>query len=188
MAMNKVAYESEMMIPLAYFHLINALAMATVVIFSYAAAVAEGTDWQIFIFVWLSVTVGILGMREVAIHLAEPFGDDDSDLPVVRYVEGTLRFLVSFLKTATTRPRGQQSFESAGLWQKEMAKGTKRQVQAMQTARERSLSQEVTLGIDSFRRVGSILADSADDSDVGSPTAPTSPSRLAPTTMQAIAE
>merc|ERR1712166_1504842 len=37
-------------------------------------------------------------MREIAIQLAEPFGDDDSDLPVDVYVHNLMDFLVAFVE------------------------------------------------------------------------------------------
>ena len=135
--MGHIATENQMMVPLAYFHLINALTIGTVIIFSYAAAMAA-TDWKIFVVIWIGVAVGILGMREVAVQLAEPFGDDDTDLPVVDYVIHTMHFLTAFLKTASARPRKDQIFMEGSRWSSEMAYGSKKQVDTFRNARQAS--------------------------------------------------
>ena len=127
--MHYISAEQQLMVPLAYFHLINGLTIATVLVFSYAFA-QSATDWKLYLIIWAIVSVGILGMREVAVQLAEPFGEDDTDLPVAHYVTSTLRFLTYFLKNASARPRKNQHFNQQGFWCRDLHLGTKRQVDA----------------------------------------------------------
>jgi len=95
--MNQVTYKFQMPVPLAYYHVITVLTLTVTVFFSYAMGyssnISPGLCWGI----WVVVVFGFLGMREVAIQLAEPFGDDDCDLPVDNYVHNLMAFLIDFV-------------------------------------------------------------------------------------------
>ena len=162
--MGAVASEAQMMVPLAYFHLINALTISTVLIFSYASSVAA-TDWRIFIVIWVAVSIGILGMREVAVQLAEPFGADDTDLPVVEYVVTTMRFLTKFLKTATARPRKNQHFNRAGLWTTELSHGTDKQKEAFHKAEASKDKEQANMDRQTLSRLVDAVRESGDLSE-----------------------
>lgn len=97
--MNKVTFEAQMPIPLAYFHVVLCLCTAFSLLFSYACPFMDATTSPVLIsIVWAMVVCGYLGMREVAVQMAEPFGDDDSDLPVDNYVHNIRLFLTKFVE------------------------------------------------------------------------------------------
>jgi len=97
LAMNTVTYEYQMPIPLAYYHIITLLCISFIIVFSWSASLLTESisiAWIAFIM----PVFGFCGMREVAIQMAEPFGDDDTDLPVDVYVHNLMHFLVEFIE------------------------------------------------------------------------------------------
>jgi len=95
-AINAVTYEAQMPVPLPYYHIITVLCFGFVLTYSYACAFLDTSPALAWI-VWIVPVFGFCGMREVAIAMADPFGDDDVDLPVDVYVHNIMKFLVHFL-------------------------------------------------------------------------------------------
>merc|ERR1711939_1045110 len=76
---------TETQIPLSFFHLLNFTMNIYCVLFAYSLCFVA--TW----FCWVTVimyTVAMLGLREVSIILAEPFGDDDSDISLQKMLIG----------------------------------------------------------------------------------------------------
>jgi len=101
-AINAVTYETQMPVPLPYYHIITILVFSFVLTYSYACVFITTSPALAWI-VWSVPVFGFAGMREVAIAMADPFGDDDVDLPVDAYVHNIMHFLVHFL-AQTSRP------------------------------------------------------------------------------------
>lgn len=101
-AINAVTYESQMPVPLPYYHIITIIVFGFILTYSYACAFITTSPALAWI-VWIVPVFGFAGMREVAIAMADPFGDDDVDLPVDVYVHNIMHFLAEFL-TKKTRP------------------------------------------------------------------------------------
>jgi len=130
--MNSVTYEAQMPIPLPYYHVITVLCFGFILTYSYSCAFLEsspGVAWLIYAF----PVFGFAGMREVAIEMADPFGDDDIDLPVDVYVHNIMKFLVDFL-VEDPRP-GMQTFHNSEHWA-ERHVGNDRDRKDIQTAVE----------------------------------------------------
>jgi len=100
-AINAVTYESQMPVPLPYYHIITMLSFGFILTYSYACAFLTTSPVVAWI-VWIVPVFGFAGMREVAIAMADPFGDDDVDLPVDVYVHNIMKFLVDFV---SNKPR-----------------------------------------------------------------------------------
>jgi len=114
--MNDIVFEFQMPIPLAYYHLITLLTLTVTVLYSFAAGSETATN-SLFGLVYLTSIIGLLGIREVGMQMAEPFGDDDTDLPVDMYVMNALEFVTHFIEVAgVTRPRKNQRFANGSHW------------------------------------------------------------------------
>jgi len=110
--MKAAAYELRnglgMPVPMPYFHALNMLQNINFLLYSYALCHLESYLTPIVLFVVILITVG---MREVAVALSNPFGTDDVDFPVNKWVVTQLRcialivhpdnFVVSCPKLAT---------------------------------------------------------------------------------------
>jgi len=70
-------------VPLPYFHSLNCLANINYIFYTYALLYWESNLTPIILWVIICVTVG---MREVAAALSNPFGEDDVDFPVNKYI------------------------------------------------------------------------------------------------------
>lgn len=114
--MNQVTYKYQMPIPLGYYHVITVLTITVTVLFSYAMAYSTAIAPELCWLVWSIVVFGLLGMREVAIQLAEPFGDDDCDLPVDNYVYNLLQFLCIFVSENEQPGETGQTFKDNVYW------------------------------------------------------------------------
>jgi len=114
--MNDIVFEFQMPIPLAYYHLITLLTFCVTIMYSYAAGIVAASNWLFGIVFCVSV-VGLLGIREIGMQMAEPFGDDDSDLPVDMYVMNVLEFVTHFIEVSgVARPRANQVFANGTHW------------------------------------------------------------------------
>jgi len=96
-AMNAVSYQAQMPIPFPYYHIITLLTFGFIIPYSYACAFISSSVSLAWI-VWIVPVFGFAGMREVAMDMADPFGDDDTDLPVDVYVHNIMKFLVDFVE------------------------------------------------------------------------------------------
>lgn len=99
-AMSNVWSHFQAPIPLVYFHLLNWYCTVYLVVFAYALVFID--TW----FCWVSLlmfTISVLGLREVSIMMAEPFGDDDIDINVRAMTIKT--FLVCAEVLAAAHPR-----------------------------------------------------------------------------------
>eukprot|EP00243_Klebsormidium_subtile_P002722 TRINITY_DN15518_c0_g1_i1.p1 TRINITY_DN15518_c0_g1~~TRINITY_DN15518_c0_g1_i1.p1 ORF type:complete len:464 (-),score=97.36 TRINITY_DN15518_c0_g1_i1:499-1890(-) len=66
-------------IPFAYFHLINFLVLVYLAVNAYAFAFFSAY-WSFL--GYIIFTIALLGLRELGVALADPFGDDETDLPI----------------------------------------------------------------------------------------------------------
>jgi len=85
---------TETQIPLSFFHLLNFTMNIYVTLFSYSLVFVA--TW----FCWVTVimyVVAMLGLREVSIILAEPFGDDDSDISLQKMLIGGFKVCAKVL-------------------------------------------------------------------------------------------
>jgi len=97
-AMNAVTYTFQMPVPLAYYHVITVLTLFTTIMISYACGYGDKPSPDLAWLIAVLLLFGFLGMREVAVQLADPFGDDDCDLPVDVYVSNIMRFMTMFVE------------------------------------------------------------------------------------------
>jgi len=92
MSMKSAAYELRnglsMKVPMPYLHALNMLQNINFLLYSYALCDLESYLSPIVLFVVILITVG---MREVAVALSNPFGRDDIDFPVNKWVVSQLR-------------------------------------------------------------------------------------------------
>jgi len=98
-AMSSIWSHFQCPMPLAYFHMLNFFCNIYLLVFSYALVFVD--TW----FCWISVlmySIGILGLREVSIMMAEPFGEDDLDINVRAMTEGTFRTCMQLLTMSHT--------------------------------------------------------------------------------------
>jgi len=79
----RVRQQLAMPIPLPYFHSLNWLLNINYGFYTYALLYHESNLTPIVLFVFILITCG---MREVAAALSNPFGDDDVDFPVHKYI------------------------------------------------------------------------------------------------------
>lgn len=96
-AMNAVSYQAQMPVPFPYYHIITVITFGFIIPYSYACAFLTTSTCLSWI-VWIVPVFGFAGMREVAMDMADPFGDDDTDLPVDAYVNNIMKFLVDFVQ------------------------------------------------------------------------------------------
>jgi len=101
-AMNRVSFQAQLPVPFPYYHIITILCFAFVLVYSYAVVFVKSSIWFVTL-IYLVPLFGFSGMREVAIAMSDPFGDDDVDLPVGDYVRNMMKFLVQFCEE-TNRP------------------------------------------------------------------------------------
>jgi len=97
---------TETQIPLSFFHLLNFTMNIYVTLFSYSLVFVP--TW----FCWVTMimyTVAMLGLREVSIILAEPFGDDDSDISLQKMLVGGFKVCARIL----TSPDAESDFAQA---------------------------------------------------------------------------
>jgi len=79
----KVRAKLNMPVPLPYFHSLNMLQNINYAIFTYALLQQQSNLSPLILFIIILITVG---MREVAAALSNPFGDDDVDFPVNKWI------------------------------------------------------------------------------------------------------
>merc|ERR1711904_543642 len=87
---------TETQIPLSFFHLLNFTMNVYCTLFAYSLCFVA--TW----FCWITVimyVVAMLGLREVSIMLAEPFGDDDSDISLQKMLVGGFKVCARILNT-----------------------------------------------------------------------------------------
>uniref|UniRef100_A0A7S4NME3 Bestrophin homolog n=1 Tax=Prymnesium polylepis TaxID=72548 RepID=A0A7S4NME3_9EUKA len=101
-----------MPVPLPYFHALNLLQNINYGLYTYALLEFESNLTPVVLWVMVVVTVG---MREVATALSNPFGDDDVDFPVNKWI-AQLRGMALVLHPANVpcavpEPGGQERSE-----------------------------------------------------------------------------
>jgi len=112
--MNAVTYTHQLPVPLAYYHVITVLTIFISAIFSYASGYYKGMDQSLGWLELLLILFGFIGMREVAIQMADPFGDDDCDLPVNDYVKTIREFMTSFVREDSEQMIGKNTMTFHG--------------------------------------------------------------------------
>jgi len=78
-----VRAELNLPVPMPYFHAVAVLQTVNFVYYSYAMLEYNSYLTPFVLWIYISITVG---MREVAATLANPFGDDDVDFPVHKWI------------------------------------------------------------------------------------------------------
>ena len=87
-------------IPFAYYHMLVLLQFLNYCLLT-TVLVGEDNEWTLAI---LGAVILILtGLREVAVAMTDPFGSDDSDLPVEKFVR-ELRAMTTYIGLAETNP------------------------------------------------------------------------------------
>jgi len=94
LSMKTAAYalrnELGMPVPMPYFHSLTMLQNINFALYSYALCTFESYLTPVILFTVVLITVG---MREVAVALSNPYGTDDVDFPVNKWVVAQLRAL-----------------------------------------------------------------------------------------------
>jgi len=86
-SLDQVTAEAQMQPPLAYYHVNLLLNSIFSFVFSYASPfLKDHNDPWLSTAVWIIVVWGMFGMRAVSEQMADPYGDDDMDLPVSYYI------------------------------------------------------------------------------------------------------
>jgi len=87
MKIRSAAYEVRSMlgmpVPMPYFHALNLLQNVNYAFYTVALLNMESNLTPLILFIIILITVG---MREVAAALANPFGEDDVDFPVHKWI------------------------------------------------------------------------------------------------------
>lgn len=119
---------TEAQIPLSFFHLLNFTMNVYCVLFAYSLCFVA--TW----FCWITVivyTVAMLGLREVSIMLAEPFGDDPSDINLKKMLLGGFKTCAQIISMPPVVSDFQQAEESWNRCISEMAPSQKGEVDKM---------------------------------------------------------
>lgn len=82
-------------VPFPYFHILNLMLVITLTIVAYIL-VPEG-DWYLTLFIQFIASLVLLGLKEVAICLADPFGDDAVDFNVDVFLQAAYKNAVANL-------------------------------------------------------------------------------------------
>jgi len=73
----------ELPMPWQYFHIMNMMMMLNLLLWGYSFALEES---QFATLVFVSITAIFLGIRELSVALADPFGDDAADFPLSEWM------------------------------------------------------------------------------------------------------
>eukprot|EP00245_Coleochaete_scutata_P014012 TRINITY_DN585_c0_g3_i1.p1 TRINITY_DN585_c0_g3~~TRINITY_DN585_c0_g3_i1.p1 ORF type:complete len:534 (+),score=94.99 TRINITY_DN585_c0_g3_i1:118-1719(+) len=86
-------------IPFAYFHLANSILIGYLAVLSYAF-VFISPYYSVLGYILILFT--FLGLRELSSVLADPFGNDDTDLPIFDYVNNMLKNMTALIDLPVT--------------------------------------------------------------------------------------
>jgi predicted membrane chloride channel (bestrophin family) len=74
-------------IPFQYFHLLNVMIVVNLVLWAYGMGVTDSCFAPI---VYFFAALIFMGMMELASQLSDPFGDDDTDFPITKWIADTM--------------------------------------------------------------------------------------------------
>ena len=98
-------------VPFPYFHVLTLLLLLDLLLISYGL-VDAGYNAFFTAFTYMLICVVFLGLREVAIAMSDPFGDDVTDFDLEKMLKGSFNNAVAIL--SDTRPsQGSQLVELA---------------------------------------------------------------------------
>merc|ERR1712232_1019847 len=112
-------------IPFQYFHLLNLMIVINLILWAYAVGITVST---LSAFAYFVATLTFMGMMELAKVLSNPFGDDDTDFPLNKWVSQVIEDAIVLLdaqhlgqrdkfqglaKRETRLPNQRESFEAA---------------------------------------------------------------------------
>ena len=78
----------KMPVPFAYFHVLKLLLMISLALTSYALVELEHAQFFISMLVFLVICFIMIGLQAVAVAMSDPFGSDDIDFDLDKFLEG----------------------------------------------------------------------------------------------------
>mmetsp|Transcript_63293 Transcript_63293/g.137702 ORF Transcript_63293/g.137702 Transcript_63293/m.137702 type:complete len:566 (+) Transcript_63293:52-1749(+) len=94
-------------LPFPYFHLMNCLVCVTLLVLAYVVACGHSLFAPV---VYFFIALTYLGLMELASQLSDPFGDDDVDFPLHRWLEAQFKSVVHLVENGISGevelPRG----------------------------------------------------------------------------------
>lgn len=84
-------------IPFAYYHLMNVILVLNFLLMAIVPALFLQTYWSVFPFAMALLIY--MGLREVSAALADPFGQDEVDFPVARFLDHTFDQSITLLES-----------------------------------------------------------------------------------------
>jgi len=85
-------------VPFPYFHVLTVLLVIDLMLISYALVNLEGTPWYLTSLVYVICCFAFLGLREVAVAMSNPFGDDAIDFDLEAMLAGAYKNCVALLR------------------------------------------------------------------------------------------
>merc|ERR1712070_1256177 len=96
----------DMPMPFQYFHIMNLMMMLNLSLWAYVLAL-EDSYFSTFIYAFVQMM--FLGLRELTVSLADPFGDDDTDFPLKDWMASLYHMIYSIVEDpydiANSRPK-----------------------------------------------------------------------------------
>lgn len=74
-------------VPFQYFHLLNVMIVVNLLLWAYVMAITDSAFAPI---VYFFAALIFMGMMELASQLSDPFGDDDTDFPISKWISETI--------------------------------------------------------------------------------------------------
>jgi len=106
---NRISYMLMLPIPFPYFHLMNFLLVSNFALM--AVVLASFKNWATILPFSFALLI-YMGLREVSVALADPFGTDEIDFPVEKFLDYTFDHSVGLLEAFST-PRAYEQVANA---------------------------------------------------------------------------
>lgn len=94
-------------IPFQYFHLLNLMIVINLLLWAYGMGISESAFAP---FVYFFAALIFMGMMELAVQLSDPFGDDETDFPLDRWLREVLEDARTLLESE--QPGEDDAFKS----------------------------------------------------------------------------
>ena len=91
-------------VPWAYFHLLNVMTVLVLMLISYGF-VGLASPW-VSILAYMVIALMILGINQIAISMADPFGDDEVDFKLEKFLATAYQNALAHLGDTNTQPLG----------------------------------------------------------------------------------
>lgn len=82
--------------PWAYFHLLNILQVSVLALLGFGMAEGD-TEWFITLPTYAVITLILLGLKDIGVAMADPFGDDVIDFKVEQFLSASYANAVAHL-------------------------------------------------------------------------------------------